>query len=619
METVQKQSLVCQAILIVYIATCFVALDCLAEPKSRQDHQIANAKHHELATESDELCHLHVKAAREGQSLFRELFEAMPTFVGIASAGFYEFEESKNLKTIGLNCIDSSSDSECWIALKSKSEDQGREFSSSTNSSISYQGKSNCINQKLSGSGTTEWRWTTRWDFRIVRGEGEWRNGRQEGLWTYEIFSAPCIGLTNIQCRLTDESELALHDFEAGPPHPSGVASRFEGTYRSGLRTGLWVANYNNGDATEIPYRNDAKHGTQTYTHMVLESYENEQLIDRYLIPWYEGMKHGLQVQNSWNGDREEIPWKEGTVHGESIYSWATGENEKVTWINGEQHGTAIFEWPNRSYLTILYDEGMKIGYEVLSLSPKSDSDFVDLQARYSEKAELNHERPDFLSVSRTVSRLVNGVKHGVEIKLRPVYGHRIYIPYWKGKAHGTQINVQEQHFVPYYSFYHELSRQKGVRFNDRSFGISVLAAHDGYRRESPSLTNHKGSKNLIQLLSDGSYRSHLRYENGRQQGTSIRCWYDPIPWEDEGMKGINVFDWRDGVIGYYTWPFISWHGPLSGTDPNGLCLETPYTNYKKSGIEIQTQTNGYKAHIPMRGRFLAGKLTVLEPDRSKK
>ena len=48
---------------------------------------------------------------------------------------------------------------------------------------------------------------------------------------------------------------------------------------------------------------------------------------------------------------------------------------------------------------------------------------------------------------------------------------------------------------------------------------------------------------NLIQVLSECSYRSYHRYENGKQQGSSIRCWYDPIPWEEEGLKEINVFD----------------------------------------------------------------------------
>lgn len=599
-ERSSRQAIIRQSRLLLCLGILVVALTSYAEPDKDESRQV------------------HANAVREGQELFRELSQAIPQFVGLASAGFQLDTKVDPYTDLSSDCRESTGDESCWTSGQSDSRGQTWSYLLSPRSSLSIDGEFRCANRKLTGSGTATWRWVTRWELRIVRGEGRWRNGRPHGRWTYQLFSTPCIGFTNAQCKLSRESNNRLQDFEDGPPFQSHTVSTTVGRYKKGMRSGDWMVRFNNGDSASIPYANGRKHGLQTYTKTTFVSSLTNPLEDQYEIPWIDGKKQGRQVMKSWNGDREETPWQDGVIHGESNYIWATGERERVLWVHGRQHETSVFTWPDGSRLTTLYDDGIKVGYEVLRLAPQNGSDFVSLEARYQVKEETDGWH-DSRWADRTVTRWVNGHKHGVKIYLRAPYRQRIYSSHWEGNTHGVHIVVQERPHGPDHEYSYEISRERALRFEDQEYGISVLVARNGYRREAPHNGGHHPHGSVIQLMANGSYRSHLQYESGREHGTSMRCWYDPIPWDREGMKGIHVFDWRDGVVGYYPWRFVEWHGPFSTVEPNGLCLQTPYVGGDKQGIEVQTQTNGYKAHLPMDRRWLKGVQLVFRPDGSRR
>ena len=600
-------------VLMICFGLLLLAVECYAELGTVDAGNGERQSGTGSRSDPNDTCQLQGKGVWEGQRLFRELSEAMPMYVGIVSAGFHvadTFDAHKNAES---KCMNSTSDDSCWLALERSSDVPKWSLAFARNTSISFQGQSKCANGNLSGSGTTKWQWTTKSELRIVIGEGKWRNGKQLGRWKYQLLSVPCIGLTHKECRLSEQNSDVLNRFRSGSILPPKYVTTLEGRYKSGAKSGIWKAEFNKGDTTEIPYSNDLKHGAQKYTKITALTSQTESLTDSYEIPWVAGKKHGLQLKQNTFGEFEEIPWVRGVIHGESVFSWATGERETTSWVNGQQHETSIFSWPDGSRLTALYDEGMKIGYEVLSLLSQSGTDFISLESKYAR------DHHSMLQVERTITRKLNGHKHGVEVWIRPDYVWRLFRPYSEGKAHGTITLVLEGIADPYHFFFRERSRQRSLQFQGQDVGESVLIAADGFRQEEVFDGELKPYRYVTESSMDGNYRSRLRYEGGLQRGTSFRCWYDNIQWSDDDVKAVQVPRWTDGVLGLYTRKYVTWHGPLSDTHPNGLCLETPYVKGKKSGIEVQTQSNGYKAHIPMNGRHIAGPIVVFRPDGSRR
>lgn len=433
----RRRAFASPSVLLVCIGVLIFALECNAEPESALDDN-RNDKHLNEADSRYErvnVCQLHGKGVWEGQRLFRELSEAMPLYVGIVSAGFHVAETTRVSKAVESKCMNSTSDDDCWLALERSTEDPKWSLAVARNISISFQGQSKCSNGSLSGSGTTSWQWTTKSELRIAKGEGAWRNGKQQGRWKYQLISVPCIGLTHEKCRLSAEDSDVADRFKNGSTLPSKYVTTLEGHYEDGVRSGNWEARINNGDAAKIPYSNDLKHGSQTYTKVTSLSSQTEQLTDHYEIPWVDGKKHGRQVKENTLGEREEVPWNLGVIRGKSVYSWATGERETVSWMNGQQHGATVFTWPDESRLTTLYDLGIKIGYEVLTLLPQSGADTISLRSRY---------HPDKHKTERTITRKLDKRQHGVEVFIRPTYGWRAIRPYTEGKVHGTCIIVLE-------------------------------------------------------------------------------------------------------------------------------------------------------------------------------
>ncbi len=610
---VRRRAFAVSSAILVWLAILVATQECYAEPNPVEDNNGERIVGTGSSTNHESTCQLHGKGVWEGRILFRELSEAMPMYVGIVSAGFHVAEVDQESKAVESTCMNSTSDDDCWLVLERSTEDTKWSLASARNASISFEGQSKCANGSLSGSGTTTWQWTTKSELRIVIGEGKWRKGKQQGRWKFQLLSVPCVGLTHKGCRLNAEDSDVPDRFKNGSMLPPKYVTTLEGSYKSGAKSGIWKAEFNNGDAAEIPYSNDLKHGSQTYSKVTALNSQSVQLTDSYEIPWDQGNKHGRQVKENSFGEHEEIPWNHGVIHGESVFSWATGERETISWVNGQQHETSVFSWPDGSRLTALYDEGMKIGYEVLSLLSQSGTDFINLESKYAR------DHHSMLQVERTITRKLNGHKHGVEVWIRPDYLWRLCRPYSEGKAHGTITLVLEGVVDPYHFFFRERSRQRSLQFHGQDVGESVLIAADGFRQEEFFVGDLKPYRYVTESSMDGDYRSRLRYEGGLQRGTSFRCWYDNIQWSDDDVKAVQVPRWTDGVLGLYTWKYVTWHGPLSDTEPNGLCLETPYVKGKKSGIEVQTQTNGYMVHIPMRGRHIAGPIVVFRPDDSRR
>lgn len=618
---VRRRAFAVSSAILVWLAVLVATQECYAEPNPVEDNNGERIVGTGSSTDHENTCQLHGKGVWEGRILFRELSEAMPRYVGITSAGFHIAKAASVRNVAEPNCMNSSTDADCWLALERSTENLAWSLAVARDTSISYQGQSKCANGNLSGSGTTTWQWTTKSELRIAKGEGAWRNGKQQGPWKYELISVACIGLTHEGCRLSAEDSVSLDSFKNGAILSPKHVTTLEGHYEDGARSGNWEAKFNNGDAAKIPYSNDLKHGSQTYTKVTLLSSQSEQLTDHFEIPWVEGKKHGRQVRENTFGEHEEIPWFQGVVHGESAFTWATGENETITWTHGKQHETSTFTWPDGSRLTTLYDKGIKIGYEVLSLSPQSGEDTISSEKRYvpDKHYYLFDSRLNMLEVERTYTRRLNGKKHGVSVHLSPSYGRRVYLSYLDDKPHGAHFLALERLHGPHYFFFREESRSEGMNFRGRNYGVSVLIAADGYRQESPYTGGDRPAGSVIEASADGNYRSRLPSKSGLQIGTSIRCWYDNIPWSNQEMQGVDIYRWIDGRLGLYSWKYVSWHGPLSYTESNGLCLETPYDRGEKSGIEVQTQTNGYRAHIPMRGRHIAGPIIVFRPDGSRR
>ena len=599
-------SLVCIGVL-VFALESYAELDTASDGNSNENHQGEEAG---SGNDLNNVCQMHGKGVWEGQHLFHELSEAMPKWVGIVSSGFHIADTSIARRTAEPKCMNSTNEDSCWLELERSTDEPEWSLAIERNTSVALQGESQCANGSLSGSGTTTWNWTTNSELRFVSGEGNWHNGRQQGSWKYQLVSIPCVGLTHEECRLGDEDSDTFNRFNNGSTLPSKYVATLEGRYEDGARLGIWEAKFNNGDAAKIPYSNDLKHGSQTYTKVTSFNSQIEQLADHYEIPWVHGKKHGRQVKENTFGEREEVPWNHGDIHGKSVYSWATGERKTMSWVNGQQHEASVLTWPDGSRLTTLYDLGIKIGYEVLTLLPQSGADSISLRSRY---------HPDKHRAERTITRKLDEHQHGVRVFLSPTYGRRAFIPYSEGEEHGTTIIVMEDIADSYHFLYQEKSRMRSVSIRGQEIGMSVLIARDGFRQETRYAGGDSRKRFVIESSADGNYRSRLPQEGGLQMGRSIRCWHDNIPWSNEEMQGVNVYRWLDGRLGPYPWKFVSWHGPLSNTEPNGLCLETPYDRGEKSGIEIQTQTNGYKAHIPMRGRHIAGPIIVFRPDGSRR
>ena len=607
-----RQAFASSGVLLIRIGALVFALECYAEPESDSVSN-GNDEHFDGTDSRNELenvCQLHGKGVWEGQHLFRELSEAMPRYVGITSAGFHIAKSANLLGVAEPKCMNSTSNDFCWLALERSTYEPKWSLAIARNTAVSLQGESKCANGTLSGSGTTTWKWTTNSELRIVSGEGKWNNGKQQGSWKYQLASIPCVGLTHEECRLGTEDSEGLNRFKDSSMLPSKYVTSLEGHYEDGARLGIWEAKFNNGDAAKIPYSNDLKHGSQTYTKVTSLSSQTEQLTDHYEIPWVDGKKHGRQVKENTLGEREEVPWNLGVIRGKSVYSWATGERETVSWMNGQQHGATVFTWPDESRLTTLYDLGIKIGYEVLTLLPQSGADTISLRSRY---------HPDKHKTERTITRKLDKRQHGVEVFIRPTYGWRAIRPYTEGKVHGTCIIVLEDVADKHHFLYQEESRLRSVSIRGQEIGMSVLIARDGFRQETRYAGGESRERFVIESTADGNYRTRLPFRGGLQMGKSIRCWYDNIQWSDDDVKAVQVHRWTDGVLGLYTWKYVTWHGPLSETESNGLCLETPYVRGRKSGIEVQTQTNGYTAHIPMRGRHIKGPIVVFRPDGSRR
>ena len=590
--------LLCSGILIAGLANYAVS-------ENLHDSEDRGPRNKESIPKQNDYCQIHANAVREGQELFVELSDAMPKFVGIASAGFHVASGTDVHEPPDSDCSDSAEIDSCWISIHGDSLGPIGRYSNTTGASLSFEGQYGCVNQRLTGSGTATWRWVTRWDLRIARGEGKWHNGRQQGRWVYQLFSVPCIGFTDSECRLSEENIVALEEFEVGPPFQQHKVSTFEGRYRQGIQGGLWFANFNNRDSASIPYIDGKKHGSQTYTKTTFVNAQISQLSDHYEIPWIKGKKDGHQVKTSWNGDREEIHWLNGKKHGEYIYSWSTGERETVPWIDGRQHGTSVITWPDGSHLTTLYEEGKKIGYETMNLLPQLGPDVVSLRAKDIEK-KLKNGEVHTIRGDRTIRRKIHGVQHGLSM-FYTEWGLRAYLFYQQGKWNGT------------HAIDRGYGRFEGLRVEGELYGVSVFQANDGYRRETPG-EGYWPHGLVVETMANGNYRSLLGHvERKGMHGPSTRCWYDDIPWANDEMQGLEVFTWPDGGTAIGTWKYVSWHGPISTERPNGLCLETIYANGRKTGIEIQTQTNGYTAHIPVRHRWVDGNIVVYRPDGSRR
>lgn len=278
-----RQASASSGVVLVCIGVLVFALECYAEPDTGSGNDRNN------------VCQLHGKGVWEGQHLFRELSEAMPRYVGITSAGFHAANAADVRNVTEPSCVNSTSDDSCWLALERSTDEPKWSLAIARNISVSLQGESQCVNGSLSGSETTTWKWTTNSELRIVSGEGNWHNGRQQGSWKYQLASIPCMGLTHEECSLSAEDSDAFNRFKNDSTLPSKYVTTLEGRYEDGARSGIWEAKLNNGDAAKILYSNDLKHGLQTYTRVTALNSLSEQLTDHYEIPWIEGKKHGRQ------------------------------------------------------------------------------------------------------------------------------------------------------------------------------------------------------------------------------------------------------------------------------------------------------------------------------------
>ena len=101
-----------------------------------------------------ESCQVHVIAVEGGQELFRELSQAMPQFVGIASAGFQLDTKEDPYSELSSDCREFTDDESCWTSVQSDPNGQTWSYLLSPKSSLSIDGQFRCANQKLSGSGT---------------------------------------------------------------------------------------------------------------------------------------------------------------------------------------------------------------------------------------------------------------------------------------------------------------------------------------------------------------------------------------------------------------------------------------------------------------------------------
>jgi len=78
---------------------------------------------------------------------------------------------------------------------------------------------------------------------------------------------------------------------------------------------------------------------------------------------WKNGMKHGIGVYKSKNGDVYEGEYRLNKRDGYGIKKWASGCSYKGYWTKDLMHGQGLFRWSKGDFYEGSYVDGLREGF----------------------------------------------------------------------------------------------------------------------------------------------------------------------------------------------------------------------------------------------------------------
>jgi hypothetical protein len=127
----------------------------------------------------------------------------------------------------------------------------------------------------------------------------------------------------------------------------------YKGVFQNGLRNGLGVNVWGNGDMTRGYWVNDKLNGWGKSTWVDGSRYFGNYCNDRkeglgeylwddgskYVGEWKNNLAHGVGM-HSWNDERIYVgQWENGLMHGFGVFTWKNGRRYEGGWSRGKKHG----------------------------------------------------------------------------------------------------------------------------------------------------------------------------------------------------------------------------------------------------------------------------------------
>ncbi len=186
-----------------------------------------------------------------------------------------------------------------------------------------------CANGKAQGRGTQVWRYVEDGEWKEIRYEGDFKDGKRDG-----------------RGKFTNEYGVYEGDFKDDKFNGRGVfvgadGNRYEGDWKDGKEHGRGVWGGANGDRYEGDFKDGKKHGRGVYVW----GPNSGPAGDRYEGDYKDGEMHGRGVyvwgpSSEWAGDRYEGEWKVGKMHGRGTQYFADGDKCEGNWREGRLLGT---------------------------------------------------------------------------------------------------------------------------------------------------------------------------------------------------------------------------------------------------------------------------------------
>lgn len=139
--------------------------------------------------------------------------------------------------------------------------------------------------------------------------------------------------------------------------HPSRVFESYTGAWSDGLRQGMGVTTYADGDVYSGQYTNDQRHGKGDMLWALTSGPPGSMFQRRYVGQYVEGKRQGEGEMRFPNGDLYTGDWVNNNRTGKGLYLFQdSGNRYKGDYVDNRKEGEGIFWWTSGEHAGDKYE-----------------------------------------------------------------------------------------------------------------------------------------------------------------------------------------------------------------------------------------------------------------------